>query len=76
MWLGSDPAYPKHFVNVADNRKLGSRCERKSGIAAAMLKLCSRALTMVWRLQGMWQYLRGDVRWRELKRTGLAAGAG
>ena len=34
-----------------------------------------RQLTMIWRLQGMWQYLRGDVQWRELKRTGFAAGA-
>jgi cellulose synthase/poly-beta-1,6-N-acetylglucosamine synthase-like glycosyltransferase len=34
-----------------------------------------RQLTMIWRLQGMWQYLRGDVQWREMKRTGFAAGA-
>lgn len=28
-----------------------------------------RQLTMIWRLQGIWQYLRGDMAWRELKRT-------
>lgn len=31
-----------------------------------------RQLTMIWRLQGLWQYLRGDVRWRTLKRAGFA----
>ncbi len=35
-----------------------------------------RQLTMIWRLQGMWQYIRGDVKWREMKRTGFAASAG
>ncbi len=30
-----------------------------------------RQLTMIWRLQGTWQYLRGDLKWRELKRTGF-----
>jgi cellulose synthase/poly-beta-1,6-N-acetylglucosamine synthase-like glycosyltransferase len=30
-----------------------------------------RQLTMIWRLQGIWQYLRGDLKWREMKRTGL-----
>jgi hypothetical protein len=34
-----------------------------------------RQLTMIWRLQGMWQYLRGDLKWRELKRSGWAAAA-
>lgn len=34
-----------------------------------------RQLTMIWRLQGMWQYFRGDVQWRPMKRTGFAAGA-
>ncbi|HET7209632.1 MAG TPA: glycosyltransferase [Terriglobales bacterium] len=33
-----------------------------------------RQITMIWRLQGIWQYLRGDFEWRELKRTGAAAG--
>jgi cellulose synthase/poly-beta-1,6-N-acetylglucosamine synthase-like glycosyltransferase len=32
-----------------------------------------RQLTMVWRLQGIWQYLRGDLRWREMKRVGISA---
>jgi cellulose synthase/poly-beta-1,6-N-acetylglucosamine synthase-like glycosyltransferase len=32
-----------------------------------------RQLTMIWRLQGLWQYLRGDLKWREMKRTGVAA---
>jgi cellulose synthase/poly-beta-1,6-N-acetylglucosamine synthase-like glycosyltransferase len=32
-----------------------------------------RQLHMIWRLQGMWQYLRGDRTWRPLKRTGLAS---
>jgi cellulose synthase/poly-beta-1,6-N-acetylglucosamine synthase-like glycosyltransferase len=35
-----------------------------------------RQLTMIWRLQGMWQYLRGDVQWRPMKRKGFAAAAG
>jgi hypothetical protein len=34
-----------------------------------------RQLTMIWRLRGMWEYLRGDVRWHELKRTGASASA-
>jgi cellulose synthase/poly-beta-1,6-N-acetylglucosamine synthase-like glycosyltransferase len=32
-----------------------------------------RQLTMVWRLQGIWQYLRGDLRWHEVKRVGISA---
>ena len=31
-----------------------------------------RQMTMIWRLQGIWQYLRGDLKWREMKRTGLS----
>jgi cellulose synthase/poly-beta-1,6-N-acetylglucosamine synthase-like glycosyltransferase len=30
-----------------------------------------RQLHMIWRLQGLWQYLRGDHEWRPLKRKGL-----
>jgi len=30
-----------------------------------------RQLHMVWRLQGLWQYLRGDMTWRPLERKGL-----
>ena len=33
-----------------------------------------RQMTLIWRLQGIWQYLRGDLRWREMKRTGISAG--
>jgi cellulose synthase/poly-beta-1,6-N-acetylglucosamine synthase-like glycosyltransferase len=29
-----------------------------------------RQLHLVWRLQGLWQYLRGDMAWRPLKRQG------
>jgi len=29
-----------------------------------------RQLHMIWRLQGLWQYLRGDLVWRPLKRQG------
>ncbi len=32
-----------------------------------------RQLHMIWRLQGLWQYLRGDNVWRPLKRKGLAS---
>jgi len=32
-----------------------------------------RQLQMVWRLQGMWQYLRGDAAWGKMKRVGIAA---
>jgi cellulose synthase/poly-beta-1,6-N-acetylglucosamine synthase-like glycosyltransferase len=28
-----------------------------------------RQMTMIWRLQGIWQYLRGDLAWGEIKRT-------
>ncbi len=30
-----------------------------------------RQMHMIWRLQGLWQYLRGDVAWKPLKRKGL-----
>jgi cellulose synthase/poly-beta-1,6-N-acetylglucosamine synthase-like glycosyltransferase len=30
-----------------------------------------RQLHMVWRLQGLWQYLRGDLVWKPMKRKGL-----
>ena len=30
-----------------------------------------RQLHMIWRLQGLWQYLRGDLVWKPLKRKGL-----
>lgn len=30
-----------------------------------------RQMHMFWRLQGMWQYLRGDVTWKTIKRQGL-----
>jgi cellulose synthase/poly-beta-1,6-N-acetylglucosamine synthase-like glycosyltransferase len=32
-----------------------------------------RQMHMIWRLQGLWQYLRGDVEWKPLKRKGLAS---
>jgi cellulose synthase/poly-beta-1,6-N-acetylglucosamine synthase-like glycosyltransferase len=32
-----------------------------------------RQLHMIWRLQGLWQYLRGDNVWRPLTRKGLAS---
>ena len=32
-----------------------------------------RQLHMIWRLQGLWQYFRGDMRWRPQKRLGLPA---
>jgi cellulose synthase/poly-beta-1,6-N-acetylglucosamine synthase-like glycosyltransferase len=28
-----------------------------------------RQMTMIWRLQGLWQYLRGDLAWGEIRRT-------
>lgn len=31
-----------------------------------------RQLHMLWRLQGLWQYLRGEDEWKPLKRQGLA----
>jgi cellulose synthase/poly-beta-1,6-N-acetylglucosamine synthase-like glycosyltransferase len=30
-----------------------------------------RQLHMIWRLHGLWQYLRGDMAWRPMKRQGL-----
>ncbi len=35
-----------------------------------------RQMHMIWRLQGLWQYLRGDVAWKPLKRKGLESAAG
>jgi cellulose synthase/poly-beta-1,6-N-acetylglucosamine synthase-like glycosyltransferase len=35
-----------------------------------------RQLNMLWRLQGLWQYLRGDLRWKPLKREGLQSSGG
>lgn len=32
-----------------------------------------RQLHMIWRLQGLWQYARGDHVWKPLKRKGLAS---
>jgi cellulose synthase/poly-beta-1,6-N-acetylglucosamine synthase-like glycosyltransferase len=32
-----------------------------------------RQMHMIWRLQGLWQYLRGDMLWRPLKRQGQGA---
>lgn len=32
-----------------------------------------RQLHMVWRLQGLWQYVRGDMSWKPLERKGLQA---
>ncbi len=32
-----------------------------------------RQLHMIWRLQGLWQYLRGDYVWRPVKRKGLSS---
>ncbi|PYU27573.1 MAG: glycosyl transferase [Acidobacteria bacterium] len=34
-----------------------------------------RQLHMVWRLQGLWQYLRGDNVWRPLRRKGIESAA-
>jgi cellulose synthase/poly-beta-1,6-N-acetylglucosamine synthase-like glycosyltransferase len=34
-----------------------------------------RQLHLWWRLQGMWQYMRGDVVWRPMERVGLEAPA-
>jgi cellulose synthase/poly-beta-1,6-N-acetylglucosamine synthase-like glycosyltransferase len=47
--------------------------------AARLLSYCFlehfpyRQMHMVWRLQGFWQYLRGDNAWRPLTRKGLAS---
>jgi cellulose synthase/poly-beta-1,6-N-acetylglucosamine synthase-like glycosyltransferase len=34
-----------------------------------------RQMTMFWRLRGLWQYLRGDLKWGDMKRSAAAAGA-
>jgi cellulose synthase/poly-beta-1,6-N-acetylglucosamine synthase-like glycosyltransferase len=31
-----------------------------------------RQMHMIWRVQGLWQYLRGDMAWRPLERKGLS----
>jgi cellulose synthase/poly-beta-1,6-N-acetylglucosamine synthase-like glycosyltransferase len=35
-----------------------------------------RQMTLLWRLQGIWQYFMGDVAWREMKRSGLSSQKG
>jgi hypothetical protein len=32
-----------------------------------------RQLHLIWRLQGIWQYLRGDFDWKPLKRVGFSS---
>jgi cellulose synthase/poly-beta-1,6-N-acetylglucosamine synthase-like glycosyltransferase len=32
-----------------------------------------RQMTMFWRLRGVWEYLRGDLSWHQIKRTGTSA---
>jgi cellulose synthase/poly-beta-1,6-N-acetylglucosamine synthase-like glycosyltransferase len=32
-----------------------------------------RQMHMYWRLQGLWQYMRGDLKWHQPKRKGLAS---
>jgi cellulose synthase/poly-beta-1,6-N-acetylglucosamine synthase-like glycosyltransferase len=32
-----------------------------------------RQMTMIWRLEGLWQYLRGDLAWGEIRRTSAAS---
>ncbi|MGA3088425.1 MAG: glycosyltransferase [Terriglobales bacterium] len=32
-----------------------------------------RQMTMFWRLRGIWEYLRGDLRWNQVHRTGASA---
>src|SRR6185437_1600820 len=34
-----------------------------------------RQMHLIWRLQGMWQYARGDVAWRPMDRVGLEGAA-
>lgn len=34
-----------------------------------------RQMALIWRLQGIWQYLRGDLAWKAVKRTGVSAPA-
>ncbi|MGA9977894.1 MAG: glycosyltransferase [Candidatus Sulfotelmatobacter sp.] len=31
-----------------------------------------RQMTMIWRLRGVWEYLRGDLTWHQVKRTGAS----
>lgn len=35
-----------------------------------------RQLHMIWKLQGLWQYLRGDLSWGPIKRAGMTSTAG
>jgi len=35
-----------------------------------------RQFHMIWRLQGLWQYLRGDVVWKPLQRVGFRGAEG
>jgi cellulose synthase/poly-beta-1,6-N-acetylglucosamine synthase-like glycosyltransferase len=32
-----------------------------------------RQMTMCWRLRGIWEYMRGDLSWHQVKRTGTSA---
>ncbi|HEY6903354.1 MAG TPA: glycosyltransferase family 2 protein [Candidatus Acidoferrales bacterium] len=55
----------KRYNNWKDVGRLVSYC--------FLEHLPYRQLHMIWRLQGLWQYLRGDNEWRPLKRKGLAS---
>jgi hypothetical protein len=35
-----------------------------------------RQLNLLWRLQGLWRYLRRDTSWGELKKAGLTQSVG
>ena len=58
--------------------EMNYRRYNRSREAARLLLYCLlehfpyRQLTMIWRLQGMWQYLRGDLKWRPMNRAGFA----
>ena len=42
----------------------------------ALETLGYRQLTVVWRLRGLWRYLRGRTEWGAMQRTGFASGGG
>ena len=74
--LGHRVAVCEQLEDPAEARKRGSKAVVRRDVVR-LVSYCFfehfpyRQLHMVWRLQGLWQYLRGDMAWRPLKRQGL-----
>ena len=50
----------------------GSRDLRRLILCAILENIGYRQLTLVWRLKGIWSYLKGDQNWGKMKRKGFS----